>query len=102
VVSCLPTDIPESIDVDVSELQMNQSIKVEDLAVPPSVTVVTPPDSSVASVVPPVSEADLEADLGLEGEEIEGEELAEDAEEAPEKEGEATEAEETEDEPAPE
>ena len=102
VVSCLPTDIPESIDVDVSELQMNQSIKVEDLAVPPGVTVVTPPDSSVASVVPPVSEADLEADLGLEGEEIEGEELAEDAEEAPEKEGEATEAEETEDEPAPE
>ena len=102
VVSCLPTNIPESIHVDVSELQMNQSIKVEDLAVPPSVTVVTPPGSSVASVVPSVSEADLEADLGLEGEEIEGEELAEDAEEAPEKEGEATEAEETEDEPAPE
>ena len=88
--------------MDVSELQMNQSIKVEDLAVPASVTVVTASDSSVASVVPPVSEADLEADLGLEEEEIEGEELEEDGEEAPEEEVEGTEAEETEDEPAPE
>ncbi len=75
VISCLPTNIPESIDVDVSELEMNQSIKVEDLQVPPDVTVVTEPDRSVASVVPPVSEADLEADLGVEGEEIEGEEI---------------------------
>lgn len=73
VVSCLPTNIPESIGVDVSELDMNQSIKVEDLQVPPDVTVVTEPDRSVASVVAPVSEADLEADLGVEGEEIEGE-----------------------------
>jgi hypothetical protein len=81
---------------------MNQSIKVEDLAVPPSVTVITPLDSSVASVVPPVSEADLEADLGLEDEEIEDGELAEDGEEVPEEEGEATEAEETENESAPE
>ncbi len=88
VVSCLPTDIPESIEVDVSELEMNHSIKVEDLQVPSNVTVVTEPDRSVASVVPPVSEADLEADLGIEGEEIEGEpvegeEPEEGAEEAP-------------------
>ncbi len=75
LVSCLPANIPESIDVDVSELEMNQSIKVEDLQVPPDVTVVTEPDRSVASIVAPVSEADLEADLGVEGEEIEGEEI---------------------------
>ena len=73
VVSCLPTNIPESIEVDVSELEMNQAIKVDDLMVPPDVTVVTEPDRSVASIVAPVSEADLEADLGVEGEEIEGE-----------------------------
>lgn len=74
VVSCLPSDIPESIEVDVSELEMNQSIKVEDIQVPANVTVVTEADRSVASVVPPVSEADLEADLTVEGEEpVEGE-----------------------------
>ncbi len=74
VVICLPTDIPESIEVDVSDLEMNQSIKVEDIQVPANVTVVTEADRSVASVVPPVSEVDLEVDLTVEGEEpVEGE-----------------------------
>ena len=76
----MPGNIPENIEVDVSELEMNESIKVEDLLVPPDVTVVTEPDRSVASVVAPVTEADLEADLGVEGEEIEGEEPEEGAE----------------------
>src|SRR5688572_32511423 len=31
-VQCLPTDIPEHIDVDVSELTLNQSVRVRDLA----------------------------------------------------------------------
>ena len=30
-VQCLPTDIPEHIDVDVTELMLNQSIRVRDL-----------------------------------------------------------------------
>lgn len=30
-VECLPNDIPEHIDVDISELHLNQSLKVEDL-----------------------------------------------------------------------
>ena len=81
VVTCLPTDIPESIEVDVTDLEMNQSIKVEDIQVPANVTVVTEADRSVASVVPPVSEADLEADLTVEGEEpVEGEALPEEEE----------------------
>ena len=31
-VECLPADIPEHIDVDVSELMMNQGIRVRDVA----------------------------------------------------------------------
>src|SRR6185295_11161014 len=31
-VLCLPTDIPEHIDVDVSELMLNQSIRLRDIA----------------------------------------------------------------------
>jgi len=103
VVSCLPTNIPESIDVDVSALEMNQSIKVEDLVIPSEVTVLTEADRSVASVVPPVSEAELEADLGVEGEEIEGEPLEEGAEAAPEEgaeEEEGAKSDKTEEEPA--
>jgi large subunit ribosomal protein L25 len=83
VVRCLPTDIPENIQVDISHLEMNSSIKVEDITVPANVTLVTELDRSVASVVPPVSEADLEADLTVEGEEVLGEVPAEGEEEAP-------------------
>jgi large subunit ribosomal protein L25 len=74
-VSCLPGDIPESIEIDVSHLEINDSIRVADLPIPANVTVEAEMDRSVASVVPPVSEEDLEADLGVEGEEpvVEGE-----------------------------
>ena len=96
VVLCLPSNIPDAIEVHVSELEMNSSIKVEDLTLPPDVTLVTDPDRSIASVVPPVSEADLEVAVeeeelelaegeevpeGEEEEEAEGEEGAEEAEE---------------------
>lgn len=79
-VTCLPGDIPEQIEVDVSELDLHDSIRVADLPIPANVKVETDPDRSVASVVAAVSEADLEADLTVEGEEIEGEELEEAAE----------------------
>lgn len=68
-VQCLPGNIPDMIEVDVSELDIHDSIRVEDIKAPADVTVVTEMDVSIASVVPPVSEEDLEADLGIEGEE---------------------------------
>lgn len=82
-VSCLPGNIPESIDIDVSHLEINDSIRVRDLQIPADVTLLTEPDRSVASVVPPVSEEELEADLTVEGEEpeVEEEEMVEAAEE---------------------
>jgi len=66
-VECLPGNIPDVIEVDVSGLDIHDSIRVEDIVVPENVRVVTEPDRSIASVVPPVSEQDLEADLGVEG-----------------------------------
>lgn len=79
-VTCLPGDIPEQIVVDVSELDLHDSIRVGDLPIPDNVKVETDPDRSVASVVAAVTEADLEVDLTVEGEEIEGEVPAEEAE----------------------
>lgn len=78
-VSCLPGNIPESIDIDVSHLEINDSIRVADLEIPADVTLETDPGRSVASVVPPLSEEELEADLGVEVEEplLEGEEPVE-------------------------
>lgn len=61
VVTCLPSDIPDGIELDVSELKIGDAVRVSDLKVPSTVTVVSDPERSVASVVPPVSEEDLEA-----------------------------------------
>jgi large subunit ribosomal protein L25 len=51
-VRCLPTAIPSSIDADVSHLNIGDSIHVRDLSVP-NVTVLSDPDATIATVVPP-------------------------------------------------
>lgn len=51
-VRCLPTAIPAAIDVDVSALDIGDSIHVREISVP-DVTVLTDPDSTLATVVPP-------------------------------------------------
>jgi large subunit ribosomal protein L25 len=51
-VRCLPTQIPSSIEADVSHLGVGDSIHVRDLKVP-NVTVLADPDTTIATVVPP-------------------------------------------------
>ncbi len=53
LVECLPTQIPESIDVDVSELTIGHAIHVSDLQVPAEVTVISSPGEVVALVTTP-------------------------------------------------
>ena len=54
-VECLPTDIPPSIEVDVSHLKIGDSIHVEDLVVD-NARVITEKDRPIVTVVPPVVE----------------------------------------------
>jgi large subunit ribosomal protein L25 len=49
-VECLPKDLPERIDVDVTELKANQSIHVRDLVLAEGVRVISNPDQVVALV----------------------------------------------------
>jgi large subunit ribosomal protein L25 len=49
-VECLPKDLPERIEVDVTELRANQSIHVRDLALGNGVRVISNPDQVVALV----------------------------------------------------
>ena len=55
-VQCLPTDIPESIVVDVSELMLHQAIRVRDLAVDPKWKAVTDGETMLVHVVMPKAE----------------------------------------------
>lgn len=65
-IECLPADIPEAITVDVTDLEIGDQLKVEDLTAPAGVTILTDPDKLVVSVVAPQTEAIPEA--GEEGE----------------------------------
>jgi large subunit ribosomal protein L25 len=60
-VECLPADIPEKITVDVSNLAMNQSIRVSEIAMPPKVKLLSDPDLVVVHVVPPRAEEEVAA-----------------------------------------
>jgi len=50
-IECIPDDIPDQFDVNVSELMIGNSIRVSDLAVKDGVRVMTAPDVVIAHVV---------------------------------------------------
>jgi large subunit ribosomal protein L25 len=55
-VECLPTDIPEHIDVDVTELMLNQSIRLRDLPQNDKWKPVSEPETMLVHVVMPKAE----------------------------------------------
>jgi large subunit ribosomal protein L25 len=59
-VECLPADIPESIKVDVSQLKINDYIRVKNLPVDPKVRILSEPEIVIVTIVPPVKEEVVE------------------------------------------
>jgi len=65
-VQCLPTDIPEHIDIDASELMLNQSIRVRDLPENPKWKPLSDPETMIVHVVlPKVEEAPVVAEAAV-------------------------------------
>jgi large subunit ribosomal protein L25 len=91
-IECLPANVPESVQADVTNLNVGDSLHVSDLQVPQHLTVLTPEEETIVSVVPPpvleVPEEEVPEEELPEGEVPEGEEAPEGAEaregEAPE------------------
>jgi large subunit ribosomal protein L25 len=59
-VECLPTKIPEKIEVEVAHMKIGDTIYVKDLTVPPGVKILTDQELTVVSVVPPAKEEIVE------------------------------------------
>ena len=55
-VQCLPTDIPEHIDIDVSELMLHQAIRLRDVPENPKWKALNDPDTMLVHVVMPKAE----------------------------------------------
>jgi large subunit ribosomal protein L25 len=85
LVSALPQDLPQYIEVDVSGLNLGESLNVRDLPVPPGVEILTDASYTIAAVVAPRGVAEeVTGEELVEGEAAEGEEAGEEAESAEE------------------
>jgi large subunit ribosomal protein L25 len=86
-VEAFPQDVPTSIEVDISGVGLHEAFKVSELKLPDTLTILTDPDESIVSVMPPQvlrveepeplegveAEAEAEADAeGSEGAAAEG------------------------------
>jgi len=69
-IECLATEIPEKVEVDVSELDVDQTLTIADVKLPEGVTTTEDPETIVAHIVVQ-EEVEEEAPVEVEGEEPE-------------------------------
>lgn len=55
-IECLPGNIPESIDIDISELHLNQSLKIGDIVPSEGVKIIDDPNSVIVLIGMPTRE----------------------------------------------
>jgi large subunit ribosomal protein L25 len=81
LIEALPMNMPAEVTADISVLvDFDASIPVSDVSVPGNVSVLNDPEDTIARVVPPRLETEIEEEEGeeVEGEEGEGDEEGED------------------------
>ena len=69
-IECLPTDVPEQIELDVTDLEMNSSYSVADVKIKDEeITIISEQELNVVSIHPPVAEEEPIVEEELEDEE---------------------------------
>jgi large subunit ribosomal protein L25 len=68
VVEALPAEIPDSIQYDVSQMNVNDTVTLEVVKAPAGVTFVTDPDTVLATITPPRLQAEEETAIETETE----------------------------------
>lgn len=90
-IEALPTDIPDSLHYDVSELEINDTVNVEALQAPSGVTILTDREAVLATLSPPrlqvEEEPEIEEETELVAEGATEEEAEQEAAEAGEESG---------------
>ena len=84
-ISCFPTNVPESIEVNVDHLDINSSVSVGDVTVDDEdIEIISASDLSIASVIPPAVEEEpvIAEEEALDDEAVDGESPDEEGEKA--------------------
>lgn len=87
-IEVLPTNIPDELELDISELTLSDSLEVGDLEVPEEVTLINSLEDVIVTIVAPSEEIEEEEEEELEEEFIEPEVIGEEGEEVEGEEGE--------------
>ena len=74
-IECLPTGVPDSIDVDITNLELNGTVFASDINLPDDTELLSPEDTTIAVCAPPTAEVEVEVP-DEEGDE-EGEDVSE-------------------------
>ena len=75
-IKCKPSEIPEFLEVDVTDMEMNTNLSVKDIILPKDVEMITPEDIAIMSVQEPKEEQEEEVSVEMD------EEGAEDSEDS--------------------
>ena len=59
-IECLPTDVPDSIDVDITNLELNGTVFANDIVLPDDTELLSPEDTTIAVCAPPTAEVEVE------------------------------------------
>ena len=79
-ISCFPTDVPEQIELNIEDLELNSAKSVADLELDlEDVDIITDPSLNIVSITPPASEEEVVEDVEEEETLDEGGEPAEEA-----------------------
>jgi large subunit ribosomal protein L25 len=87
-IEALPGDIPETIEYDVSGMNINETLTLAQLTAPQGVTFLDDPETTIASITPPTAEPvddEIETETGVVGEKAEAQAEGDTADEAAQK-----------------
>jgi len=59
-IECLPTGVPDSIDVDITNLELNGTVFASDINLPDDTALLSPEDTTIAVCAPPTAEVEVE------------------------------------------
>lgn len=88
-ISCLPKDIPEKIEYDVTNLKLGESVRVSDIKAPENIKVLSHPEEVIVSIIHPTQLREekevIKEEITEEEPELVGKEKEEDKKQAGEK-----------------
>jgi large subunit ribosomal protein L25 len=73
-IECLPQEIPEHIEIDISHLHLRQAFKIGDVDIPEGIKLISDPDSILVHIELPTKEEEIEVEKEEEEEVISEEE----------------------------